>query len=81
MTIKDKIVSNLVGVDINCGMLVVELEDKKLDLESLDKCIHKYIPHGSGVNRRPHRWASKIDISQLRCKDHIRWKNQNLAIG
>lgn len=81
MTIKDKVIPGGVGVDINCGMLVTEIEDRKIELQRLDKCIHKCVPHGSGVNKKPHRWADRIDLSKLRCKDHIKWANQHLAIG
>ena len=31
MTIKDKVVPNLVGVDIGCGMETVQLQEKDLD--------------------------------------------------
>ena len=44
MTIKDKIVPNLVGVDIGCGVLCVELSDIKLDLEKIDDFIKNKIP-------------------------------------
>ena len=39
MTISDKVVANLVGVDIGCGMFVVQLKEKEIDLEKLDKTI------------------------------------------
>ena len=41
MTIQDKIVPNLVGVDIGCGMFVVQLQEKEIDLELLDKTIRQ----------------------------------------
>ena len=81
MTISDKVVPNIVGVDICCGMRVVEIKEKQLDLQRLDKCIRIAVPHGSGVNRKIHRWAEQVDLSELRCKDHIKWKNQYQAIG
>ncbi len=42
MTIEDKIVPNLVGVDIGCGMETVLLKDKRVELAQLDKAIHQY---------------------------------------
>ena len=36
MTIGDYVVPNLVGVDIGCGMLTVQLEEKRLNLPELD---------------------------------------------
>ena len=49
----DKVVPNLVGVDIGCGMYVVNMG--KLDmsddkLSELDKFIHEYIPSGFDIN-------------------------------
>lgn len=81
MNIIDKVVPNMVGVDIGCGMRVIEIDARTVDLQHLDKCIHKFVPHGSGVNRKPHRWADQVDLSELRCKDHIKWKNQPCAVG
>lgn len=40
MTIRDKIVPNLVGVDIGCGMECVILREQEIDLEKLDRVIH-----------------------------------------
>ena len=40
MTIMDKIVPNIVGVDIGCGMYTVNLGKKEIDLEHLDSVVH-----------------------------------------
>lgn len=45
----DKVVPNLVGVDIGCGMFVVELGKIDIDLEKLDKVIRENIPSGMNV--------------------------------
>lgn len=50
MKIIDKVVPNLVGVDIGCGMLLVKLGDIDIDLASLDKFIKHNIPYGQDVN-------------------------------
>ena len=44
MTIRDKIVPNLVGVDIGCGMLTVCLGKAEIDPERLDEVINRKIP-------------------------------------
>jgi RNA-splicing ligase RtcB len=46
----DKVVPNLVGVDIGCGMFVQNLGQIDIDLPALDKFIREHIPSGSGVN-------------------------------
>ena len=52
MTIADKIVPNLVGVDIGCGMLAIKLEEKSIDLKLLDECIRQYVPSGFNIHER-----------------------------
>ena len=52
MTISDKIIPNLVGVDIGCGMLAVKLREKEIDLEKLDRIIREYIPSGFDINEK-----------------------------
>lgn len=54
MTIRDKIVPNLVGVDIGCGMECVELRERSLNLEKLDQVIHEKIPAGFRIRDRIH---------------------------
>ena len=39
MTIKDKVVPNLVGVDIGCGMETVKIKENNLDMVRLDRVI------------------------------------------
>ena len=46
----DKVVPNLVGVDIGCGMLVANIGNIDLDLAKLDKVIRETIPSGNDVN-------------------------------
>lgn len=63
MTIKDKIVPNLVGVDIGCGMLLTSLGKGPIDYASLDKFIHEEIP--SGVNIYTEKQECPIDLTSL----------------
>jgi RNA-splicing ligase RtcB len=56
MTISDKIVPNLVGMDIGCGMETVLLKNKRVELEQLDKAIHEYIPSGFDTRSTPHHF-------------------------
>jgi len=63
MTIKDKAVPNVVGVDIGCGMYTVNLGKQAIDLEKLDMAAF-YIPSGRNV------WegrVEKFDITGLKC--------------
>lgn len=55
------IVPNLIGVDIGCGVLSVNLGKIDIDLEALDIFIHKNIPAGFNVYNQ-----KKEDITILR---------------
>lgn len=63
MTVSDKVVPNIVGVDIGCGMYTVCLGSQKIDFEKLDEACH-YVP--SGFNT----WEGcmeQFDLQQLKC--------------
>ena len=49
----DKVIPSTVGVDIGCGMLVVELGNIDIDLERLDEVIHTYLPSGYNIHPKP----------------------------
>lgn len=54
MTLSDKVVVNLVGVDISCGMLCIQLEETKFDPQKLDQIIQNYVPSGCNVHDEEH---------------------------
>ena len=63
MTITDKAVPNIVGVDIGCGMYTVKLGETDIDFAKFDEAAH-FIPSGMNVweGRQEH-----FDLEQLRC--------------
>jgi tRNA-splicing ligase RtcB (3'-phosphate/5'-hydroxy nucleic acid ligase) len=67
MTIKDKVVPNLVGVDIGCGMETVKLKNKHIELEKLDKLIYEKIPSGYRIRETNHKYNEDINLNELRC--------------
>lgn len=63
MTVVDKAVPNIVGVDIGCGMYTVNLGKGEIDFAKVDEAAH-YIPSGKNV------WdgrKARFDLQQLRC--------------
>jgi tRNA-splicing ligase RtcB (3'-phosphate/5'-hydroxy nucleic acid ligase) len=48
--LKDKVVPNLVGVDVGCGVLTVKLQEKKVDFNKLDQVIRTYVPSGQEIH-------------------------------
>lgn len=62
MTIHDKIVPNLVGVDISCGMLCIQLEETEFDPQKLDDIIRSCIPSGHDIHDKEDRtYTTAID--------------------
>ena len=66
----DKVVPNLVGVDIGCGMLVANIGKIDLDLSKLDNVIRTTIPCGSEVNTTQ---GTRVEFEQM--EDLIMYKN------
>ena len=63
MTVKDKAVPNIVGVDIGCGMFTVNLGKVEINMEQMDAAAH-FIPSGLNV------WEcrkERFDLLDLRC--------------
>lgn len=76
----DKVIPNIVGVDIGCGMLCVNLGKEELDLERLDKVINENIP--SGRNIREQKLVNFDKINDLYCLRELKeTKKFNRAIG
>lgn len=65
MHIQDKICPNLVGVDIGCGMLVIELEETRIDLPKLDSVIKQYVPSGFSIRDKTHKFARDSRVDEL----------------
>ena len=72
MTITDKAVPNLVGVDIGCGMFAVNLGQNEIDLAKFDEAAH-FIPSGYNVwNKR----QKEFDFSRLICGSSLNAPNR-----
>ena len=67
MTVTDKIIPQLMGVDIGCGMLVCKFKAKSIEFAKLDKVIRDSVPSGFGIRKVPHNKAGFEVISDLRC--------------
>lgn len=68
MTITDKVVPNMVGVDIGCGMYTVALGNVNIDLEAFDAAAH-IIPCGRNV------WEGRqerFDLAVLKCYRNLK---------
>lgn len=77
--LKDKVIPNIVGVDIGCGMSFAKIKGQ-LELAKLDVIIKENIP--AGMNVREEAIESSIDLKTLRCYKQLKnveYLNQSLA--
>lgn len=78
MTIKDKVVPNLVGVDIGCGMTTTILGDLDIDFKELDTFIRNNIPHGFNVHNEEKQFPL---LDELKCKSKVDMSRALKSIG
>lgn len=81
MTIKDKVVPNLVGVDIGCGMETIKIGEKEIDFSKLDDIIRKHIPSGFNVRNIEHKYCNMINLKNLKSSKYINIDRAKLSIG
>lgn len=62
----EKVVPNLVGVDIGCSMLTTRIKRQNIDFEKLDNVIHQYIPSGRNA-RSDEKYPTFRNLEKLRC--------------
>ncbi len=78
MTVTDKAVPNIVGVDIGCGMYTVNLGKGDIDFRKLDEAAH-YVPSGMNV------WEGRqerFDLTGLKCYRSLKntkWLERSLG--
>ena len=82
----DKVIPNIVGVDIGCGMLTVELGCIDIDYDKLDATIRALVPSGRNVHDDlvPDILIEKAKelINELHCKDdlhNISWLEHSMG--
>lgn len=75
-TMSDKVIPNIIGVDIGCGMLTAELGSIDVDLAALDSFIKAKIPAGSRVRKESN---GEELIKSLFCFKNLR--NMDRLVG
>ena len=81
MTVGDSILPSLVGVDIGCGMTLAKVKTKGLQFQQLDTVIRKNVPVGPRIREKEHKYADKIDLSELRCSKGINARKASRSVG
>lgn len=81
MALKDKVVPNMVGVDIGCGMYLCQLQEKEIDYAMLDSAIRSKVPSGNTNHKKPIEEAERFNFENLRCFEGINVINAKRCLG
>ena len=68
----EKVIPNIVGVDIGCGMLTTNLGNIDIDFEKLDNIIREYVPSGRKVHEEENSSVASDIIEKLHCKEQLK---------
>jgi len=75
----DKVIPNIVGVDIGCGMLVTQLGREPLDFARIDALIREHVPYGRNVHTNAEAYPA---LRELACRHAIRdFERLSCSIG
>lgn len=81
MTITDKVVPNLVGVDIGCGMQTTKISNANINFEELDNFIKNRIPSGFNIRNTIHPNMSELDLKELKSFRYIDYDRALHSVG
>lgn len=81
MTISNRVVPGMVGVDIGCGMETIRIKEKEIDFNKLDSLIRSEIPSGRDIRDTEHSFNSEIDLEKLCCAEHVNLVRARRSIG
>ena len=82
MTLGNKIMPSLIGIDIGCGVTATRIaKHRGMEYKQIDAVIRKNIPSGFSIRKEPHRFAESFDFSKLVCESHVRKEKASISIG
>lgn len=79
--IGEAVMPEVVGVDIGCGMLLAELDAKRVEFQKLDALIRDEIPAGFGIRSKALADAAGFDLTAFRCFRHISQEKALKSLG
>lgn len=75
----NKVIPNVVGVDIGCGMLTVCLGDIDIDFDNLDSVIRENVPSGMQVHETVQEDVGSIGLKCWQSLRNVDWLNRSLG--
>ena len=79
--VKGKILPNVVGVDIGCGITLAKLRQKRMEFQKLDRVIREQVPSGTQIRRKMTARGEAAALENLRCFSIFRRRRRGLAWG
>ena len=81
MRVTDKVIPQLLGVDIGCGMTCVKLNKNNMEFQKLDRIIRENVPSGFAIRKTPHYMAEEFSYEGLHCIRHINRQKAERSLG
>lgn len=80
-TVGKRVLPNVVGIDIGCGITMAKLKQKKAEFQKLDTVIRDNVPSGFAIRKKAHRFFDEIDLSELYCSKSIHMEKAAMSLG
>lgn len=80
-TIGERVMPQLIGIDIGCGMTVAKITKGKKEWQRLDSVIRESVPSGPHLRKSIHNLATEFDYRNLECRAHIQEERADLSLG
>lgn len=81
MTVADKVIPQLLGVDIGCGMTCVKLNKSNAEFQKLDRVIRENVPSGFTIRKDVHCMVQDFSYEGLHCIRHINRQKADRSLG
>ena len=80
-TIGKKLMPNLTGIDLGCGISLAKVKGKIKEFQKLDSVIRERVPSGFNTREKLHPLASDFNFDRLHCSNHIHMERCKLSLG
>ena len=81
MTVSDRILPEIVGIDIGCGVSIARIEGFKKEYQKLDAVIREFIPTGFAIHTRASLTEEDIPFDSLFCARSVNREKAILSMG
>ena len=81
MIVTGKVIPQLLGVDMGCGMTCVKLNKNNAEFQKLDRVIRENVPSGFAIRKEPHHMAEEFPYDKLHYARHINRQKAEKSLG